>query len=229
MNPSLAIGLSPNATALRIATENLISVLHERRPERVAACGMERFLEALLYARAARQLLNYHAILAKPSSDRQGRLLGVRDAMMADNLSYIVSRERSRGKVLIFAHNAHLQRSKVEWKFGSEQVNWWPVGAHLDVLFGSQYAVIGSAVGTSPENGIAEPEANTLETLLSHAASPASLLPTHRGRGIPSEALNALQVRSGSVKNGSYFGLTPQSIADFDGLLTFGCVTYHRT
>src|SRR5262249_22764280 len=60
MNPSLAIGLSPNATALRIVTENLISDLHERRPELVAARGIDCFLEALHYAREARQLLNYH-------------------------------------------------------------------------------------------------------------------------------------------------------------------------
>lgn len=229
MNPDLAIGLSPNATVLRIATENLISDLNEWRPEFVAAQGMERFLEAMHDASEARQLLNYHAVLAKASSDRQGRLLSLRAAMMADNLSYIASRERSRGKVLVFAHNAHLQRRKVEWQFGNEQVHWWPVGAHLDVLFGSRYAVIASAVGTSPENGIAEPEANTLEALLTDAETPVTLLPTHRGRGIPSEALTAMPTRSGSVKNGSYSGQTPQHIEDFYWLLTFGSVTYHRS
>lgn len=222
LNPDQAIGLSPNATALRIATENLISDLQVRRPEFVAAQGMERFLEALHNASEARQLLNFHAVLAKASSDRQGHLLGIRAAMMADNLSYIASRERSRGKMLVFAHNAHLQRSKVKWQFGDEQVHWWPVGAHLDVLFGSRYAVIASAVGTSPENGIAEPEAHTLEALLIDTEAPITLLPTHRGRDIPSEALNAMPSRSGSAKNWSYSALTPQHIKDFDWLLTFG-------
>lgn len=229
MNPSLAIGLSANATALRIATENLISDLNERRPEFVAAQGMDRFLEAMHDASEARQLLNYHAILAKASSDRQGRLLSLRAAMMADNLSYIASRERSRGKVLVFAHNTHLQSSKVEWQFGNEQVHWWPVGAHLDVLFGSRYAVIASAVGASPENGIAKPEASTLEALLTDTETPGTLLPTHRARGIPSEALNAMPSRSSSVKNGSYSALTPQHIKDFDWLLTFDSVMGGQT
>lgn len=228
MNPELGIGLSPNAMALRIATENLISDLNARLPEFVAAQGMERFLEAVHDASEARQLLNYHAVLAKASGNRQGRLLSLRAAMMADNLSYIASRERPRGKVLVFAHNAHLQRRKVEWQFGSEQVHWWPVGAQLDVLFGSRYAVIVSAVGASAENGIAEAEANTLEALLTDTETPVTLLPTHRGRGIPSEALNVMTSRSGSTKNWSYSALTPQHIGDFDWLLTFGSLTYHR-
>jgi erythromycin esterase-like protein len=225
MNPDRAIGLSPDAAALRIAAENLISDLHANRPGFVAAQGMERFLEAMHHAAQARQLLNYHAALAKASGDRQGRLLGIRGAIMADNLSFIASRERPRGKVLVFAHNAHLQRSKVEWQFGDEQVHWWPVGAHLDVLFGSRYAAIASAVGTSPENGITEPEAGTLEALLTATQAPLTLLPTHRGRGLPSEALNALSPRSGSTKNGSYSPLSPRHLADFDWLLTFSSLT----
>lgn len=229
MNPSLGIGLSSNAVALRIVTENLISELHERRPELVAARGIEPLLEAMHHAAEARQLLTYHAVLAKVANDRQGRLLGIRDAMMADNLSYIAALEQSRGKVLIFAHNAHLQRSKVQWQFGDEQVDWWPVGAHLDVLFGAHYRVIASAVGTSPDNGIAEPEAQTLEVLLTDKAkTPLTLIPTHRGRDIPTEALYAMPRRAGSMKNGSYAPLSPQHIQDFDWLLTFGSLTYNQ-
>lgn len=227
-NPALAIGLSPAATALRIATEDLISELQVRRPELVEKRGMEDFLEAMQHAALARQLLNYHALLAGTSGNRYMELLGLRDAMMADNLSYIVARERPYGKVLVFAHNSHLQRSKAEWQMGSQRVVWWPAGSHLDLLFGSRYALIGSAVGISPENGIAEPEANTLEAVLTHTAPPVHLLPTHRGQAFPLEASNALPIRSGSMKNRSYFALTSQSLRDFDWLLTFDTVTYHR-
>lgn len=225
MNPSLAIGLSSDAAALRIAVENLISDLHVSRPGFVAAQGMERFHEAMHHASQARQLLNYHAALAVASGDRQGRLLGIRDAMMADNLSYIVSRERPRGKVLVFAHNTHLRRSKVEWQFGDEPVHWYPVGAHLDILFGARYAAIASAVGVSPENGIAEPEAGTLEALFTSPDAPVTLFPTHRGLTFPAETLAALPSRSGSTKNGSYSALTPHHITDFDWLLTFTSLT----
>lgn len=228
MNPELGIGLSPDAMALRIATENLISDLSIKRPEYAAAQGMERFVEAMHYATAARQLLNYHAVLSKASAKRQGTLLSLRAAMMLDNLSYIVSRERPRGKVLAFAHNAHLQRRKVEWQFGDEQVHWWPVGVHLQVLFDSAYAVIATAVGNSPDNGLGEPEAKTLEALLTETETPVTLLPTHRGCGLPADALQTMPLRSGSASNWSYSALTPRTIEDFDWLLTFGRLSYHR-
>lgn len=227
MNPALAYGLSPDAAALRIATENLISDLNERRPALVAVQGMERFLEAQHYAFAARDLLNYHAVLATPAPDRQGRLLGIRAAMMARNLSHIVSCVAG-GRVLAFAHNTHLQRRRVEWQFGEEQVRWDPCGLRIDGKFGPRYASIATAVGVSPENGIAEPEAGTLEALLTEAGAPVTLLPTQRGHGLPTEALKALPSRSGSKKNWSYSALSPHHIEDFDWLVMFSEVTANR-
>jgi erythromycin esterase-like protein len=227
MNPALAYGLSRDAAALRLASENLISDLNERRPALAAAQGMDRFLEAVHYAAEARQLMTYHAVLAAPAPDRQGHLMSIRAAMMARNLSYIATRVAG-GRVLIFAHNTHLQRRKVEWQFGEEQVHWEPSGAHLDTLYGTRYAAIATAVGASPDNGIAEPEAGTLEALLTEAGAPVTLIPTHRGRGIDSGALNALPSRSGSTKNWSYSALTPKHIADFDWLLMFREVTPYR-
>ena len=91
-----------------------------RRPELVAKSDESGYLEAVQHASVARQLLNYHAGLARASGDRIGRLLGIRDAMMADNLAYMVSRERGRGKVLAFAHNSHLKRGKAQWQLGPD-------------------------------------------------------------------------------------------------------------
>jgi erythromycin esterase len=137
MDPTKSIGLSPQATALRIETEELISELCRRRPELVAKSNQSRYLEALQFASEARQLLNYHAELARQSDQRLVRLLGMRDAMMVDNLAYVVARERDRGKVLAFAHNSHLQRGKTSWQLGPDVNIWWPVGSHLNEMFGS--------------------------------------------------------------------------------------------
>src|SRR6266704_693359 len=161
LDPTQSIGRSPAATALRIETEELISELRVRRPELVAKSDENRYLEAVQYASVARQLLNYHAALAGKSSERIVELLGMRDALMADNLAYMVSRERGRGKVLAFAHNSHLQRGKAQWQLGTVVYTWWPAGSHLNEMLG--YAVIGSAVGVSDANGIGQPEAGTLE------------------------------------------------------------------
>jgi erythromycin esterase len=217
-DPTKSIGLSPAATALRIETENLITELHIRRPELVAKSDASRFSEAVHYASVARQLLNYHAGLARQSSTRIAELLGIRDAMMADNLAYMVSRERGRGKVLAFAHNMHLKRGQAQWQLGPDLLAWWPAGSHLHTMLGPRYAVIGSAMGVSDANGIGPPEAGTLEARLTTVPGRALFIPTHQGEGLPTSAIAALPTRSASTKNSTYFALTSQSIADFDWL-----------
>ena len=228
LDPTQAIGQSPAATTLRIETEELISELRVRRPELVAKSDEGHYQEAVHSAVLARQLLNYHATLAQTTEKRQARLLGIRAAMMAENLAYIVSREQGCGNVLVFAHNSHLKRGKVQWQWGNETMTWWPVGSHLHELFGRRYAVIGSAIGESPANGIGQPEAGTLEALLTSAHGPACFIPTHQGLGLPAEEIAALPIRSGSKKNGSYVELlNAQSFTDFDWFAVLDMATYN--
>ena len=231
MDPTKSIGLSPAATALRIEVEDLISELHIRRPELMAKSDESRYLEAVQYATVARQLLNYHAALAQTSAKPGERLvegLGIRDLVMADNLEYIVSHERGRGKVLAFAHNSHLQRGKVQWQLGNDLLTWWPAGAQLNEMLGSRYAVIGTALGVSDENGIGQPEAGTLEARLTARPGPARFISTHLGRGLPTAEIAALPTRSGSMKNPTYFALTSQSLTDFDWLAVLDSTEYIR-
>lgn len=228
MDPTRSVGMSPNAIALRMETEDLISELNERRPEMIAKSDEDHYMEAVQYATVARKLLNYHAISARDSENRLLRLLGVRDAMMAENLLYIVSRERSRGKVLAFAHNSHLQRGKAHMQLGPYALTWWPAGAHLHEIFGPHYSNIGSAVGVSDANGICQPEAGTLEALLTGLQGTVRFIPTHRGTGLPASEIAALANRSGSMKNPTYFVLTSQSLTDFDWLAVLDSTTYSR-
>jgi erythromycin esterase len=228
MDPTQSVGRSPAANVLRIETEDLISELRLRRPEWVAKSDESHYLEAEQYATVARQLLNYHAVLARSSSKRVEKGLGVRDLMMADNLAYMVARERGRGKVLAFAHNSHLKRGKAQWQLGPDLMTWWPAGSHLDQMFGQRYAVIGTAVGVSDANGIGQPEAGTLEARLTAGPGPGRFIPTHLGLGLPTSAIAALPTRSGSMKNLGYFPLTPQSFTDFDWLAVLDSTAYAR-
>ncbi len=228
MDPSKSIGLSPDATALRIETEELIADLSARRPDLIAETGRDRYLEAVHFASVARQLLTYHAQAARDSSDRIVRMLSLRDAWMADNLAYIAARERGRGNVFVFAHNSHLKYGQTEWQLGPHALAWWPAGAHLRAMFGAGYAVIGSALGVSDANGIGQPEPGTLEARLTAAPGPARFVPTHRGQGLPAAEVAALPTRSGSAKNATYFPLTPHSLADFDWLVALDSTAYAR-
>jgi erythromycin esterase len=91
-------------------------------------------------------------------------------------------------------------------------------GSHLSVIFDSRYAVIGTDVGVSDANGIGQPKAGTLEALLTTGPGPGRFIPTHKGQGLPTSKIAPLPTRSGSMKNPTYFALTPQSFTDFDWL-----------
>jgi erythromycin esterase len=228
MDPTKSVGRSANATALRIETEDLISALQAQRPEFIAKSSREQFFEAMRSATLARQLLNYHAGVARPSETRIADLLGQRDAMMADNLSYMVRRERKRGRVLAFAHNSHLKRGQAEWQWGPNLLLWWPAGAQASAMLGEKYAVIGAAVGTSEGNGIGTPEAGTIEQRLTASSAKSCFIPTHLGRGLPSAEIAALPTRTGSARNPGYFPLTPKSFTQFDWFVALDSVTYNR-
>ena len=225
-DPTKAVGLSPAATALRIATEDLIAELRTRGPDLSAASDEERYAEALHYAEVTRELLNSHAGLARQAG--QAALLGIRDALMADTLAYILARERGRGKVLAFAHNAHLQRGKVRFMLGADLVTWWPAGAHLDATLGPRYAVVASALGASDDNNLGPPEAGTLEARFTAAPGPVRFIPTHRGAGLPAAEIAALPTRSGTAMNPTYQPLTAQSFTDFDWLAVLDSAVYNR-
>jgi len=229
-DPEQSIGRSPDANGLRIETEDLIMELATRCPELVAKTGSDNYREAVQYVSVARQLLDYHALLAKKMApkERIKNSLGWRDAMMADNLVYAVSCERGRGKVFAFAHNSHLQRGPARWQLGKHALTWWPAGAHLQEILGPGYAAIGSAVGVCEGNGAGEPENGTPESLLTAVPGPARFIPTYRGRGLPASEIAALRVRPGSQKNPGYFALTPQSFSDFDWLAVLDSVRYAR-
>ena len=226
-DPARSIGLSAAAKELRIEVEDLIAELEVRRPELIAGSSKERYCDAVHNARLARWLLAYHAALAKKSSQRTSRLLGIRDACMAHNLSYMLSREQGRGRVLAFAHNSHLKKGRMQWQFGDEMFTWWPAGSHLKEIFGERYAVIGSAVGVSNENGIGRPEAGSLEALLTALPGPGRFVSTQWVQELYASQA-ALPVRSGSLKNPTYFPLTAQSGTDFDWLLALDGVGYSR-
>lgn len=215
-DPQKSPSLVSAATALRGETEDLISTLRTRHPELVAFTCEAPYEEALQHATLARNTLTFFVAMAR-SSDYAASL-AVRDALMADNLLHILSRERFQGKVLVFAHNAHLQRGKAEVQIGPQMCSWWPAGSLVDEPLGPSYAVIGTAVGISESNGIGSPEPGSLEALLTASPGPARFIPTYGGEALPESAIQSLPTRSGSKKNPTYVPLTRQAFNDFDWL-----------
>lgn len=230
MDPSKSIALTPNATELRLATEDLIAELRASGPELIDLTSIRRYKEALHHAHMARELLNFHVALARRRPGQSPALvLGTRDVSMASNLLHIVDCESERGPTLVFAHNSHLQRGRASWPgqpyWGTEDpCEWWPAGAHLTHMLKDQYAVLATALGTSEENGIGTPEPGTLEGIILALKFPLAFLPR-----LSSSELAKLSTRTGSQLNPTYTPLDPQLAAtNFDSLLFVSDSLYQR-
>ena len=226
-DPAQSVGRSAPATALRIATLDLITELRIRRPELVGRSDGLAYADALHHAELARQLLDAHAALATPGA--YARMLGIRDLIMADTLEHVLALERGRGKVLVFAASGHLKRGMMEWHLPPEPgvKRWWPAGAQLTRSLGPRYAVIGMALGVSAANAIAAPEPDTLEARLSQVGGPL-FIPTHRGGAPPPAGVDGIPIRSASALNPTYSPLTPESFADFEWLAFLDSTAYPR-
>jgi erythromycin esterase-like protein len=222
--PGASAEMIARANALRIEVEDLMSDLRVRLPELAPKNTDNAYLDAVQHVAVARQLLTFFAALSRDPAWAEP--LGVRDALMADNLAYIVERERGRGKVFVFAHNAHLQRAKMTTPDGINDM--WPAGSHLHQLFGARYAVIGTAIGVSPSNGVGQPEDGSIEARLVAGVGDARFIPTHRGREFTDNGISTLAIRSKSPTNPSYFPLTHESFNSFDWLGVIDDVTYFR-
>jgi erythromycin esterase-like protein len=147
---------------------------------------------------------------------------------MADCLAHAVRRERGRGRVLVYAHNRHLQKGPATWQLGPTLLTWWPAGAHLHQRFGTAYAVIGSSVGVSPDNGIGAPEPGSLEARLGRGQAQGLFIPTRGGRGLSAAEIQALPTRTGSARNPMYMPWNADSFTDFDALAYLPTTTYAR-
>jgi erythromycin esterase-like protein len=226
-DPSQSIGLTPNATQLRIATLDLITDLRIRRPDYVARSDVLAYADALHHAELARKLLDAHAALARPGA--YATMLGIRDLIMADNLQHVLTREQGRGKVLVFAASGHLKRGLTQWRRppGDDVKEWWPAGSQLTHALGVRYAVIGMALGQSEPNGLAPPEPGTLEASLLSAGG-SLFVPTYRGLGSPAPHIESAPSRSGSSLNPTYYWLTPESFSDFEWLVFLDATSYPR-
>ncbi|MEU4220787.1 DUF6194 family protein [Actinoplanes sp. NPDC026623] len=158
--PGRSIGRSADAQRLRVIADDLIGELYLQAPRRP-----EGWRAALVRATTAIGLLRYHAEAAAPlpQEERVARLVGVRDALMAENLLAIRCAETHRGPTLVFAHNRHLQRHPSTMTMSGMDLTWFSAGAIVATLLGDRYAMIAGSLGASPALGIEAPEPSTYE------------------------------------------------------------------
>ncbi|KAA2259527.1 erythromycin esterase family protein [Solihabitans fulvus] len=168
LDPAMSMGATAEAERLRSAAEDLLTALHARAPELIAATSRDEWFRAKTQLTAGLDLLRYHKQAAQrlDRGPRLSRLLATRDAIMAKNLLDIRTIEAQRGATLVCAHNAHLQKSPSTLRMTDEDFNWIGAGAIVSALLGEKYTFFAGSLGRSDALGLAEPAADTYEGFL---------------------------------------------------------------
>ncbi|MEV0821551.1 erythromycin esterase family protein [Nonomuraea rubra] len=213
MDPSRSVGGSPDVAELRLLADDLVPLLTVHAPHLLRAASREEWERAHLYARTATGLLRYHTIMADPSPERVVRMLGLRDAMMADNLEAIAQ----HGPALVFAHNRHLQREKSTWQLADLALEWWSAGAITSARLGTGYAFLASALGAVRHQGLGDPDPGTVEGVLATLPGERHLVDS---RLLAAAVKDIVPVRrTDAADNHGYFPLDPAHLGESDGIV----------
>jgi erythromycin esterase len=123
---------------------------------------------------AARQLRDMLALDTEPPGNAAMRAsdykkVNVRDAAMADNVLWAKAQEGKDGRILVFAHNAHVMNAPTRggiWSVFGEPPRM--MGQHLRVALGESLIIIGTSAAHS---GSGLPEGPALENSVDAALS----------------------------------------------------------
>lgn len=214
MDPSLSVGADERVRELQAHAGDMARILTCETPALRRKVSPDELDDAHLAARCATGLLAYHRVMAIPGDpeSRWQQMCALRDAMMADNLAALAR----RGPTFTFAHNQHLRTGTASLTMGPMTLRWQPAGAHLAERLGSDYLVVGSALGRSSDPEIPDPAPDTVEGLLSTLQTGSCLLPTSRLRG---------QHPVRETSSPAYFPLDQALLAELDAVLFVGDFT----
>ncbi|MFF4586800.1 erythromycin esterase family protein [Streptomyces sp. NPDC001388] len=212
MDPAMSPGATPEADRLRVIADDMLTTLHARAPQLIAATSRAEWHRARIHLTAGLGLLRYHRQSARRiEQDARITLLGAtRDALMAQNLLDIRSLEARRGATLVFAHNRHLQRSLSTIPVGEADLDWFGAGAVLGAL-GVPYTFVAGSLGRSEALGLREPGPDTYEGVLQRRI-------TTWGLTAPA-ALPSARTRTDTTPRQGYFPLDPATLDAADGVL----------
>lgn len=213
MDPAMSVGATPEADQLRSLADDMLTLLHSRAAERISQTSRAEWLRARTHLTAGLGLLRYHrqAALRLEKNTRLSRLFATRDALMAQNLLDIRSIEGRRGATLVFAHNAHLQRTPSSWSLGDLHVDWPGAGTVVAPLLGEEYVFVAGSLGRSGAVGLGDPEPGTHESVLQDGITDWAL--------VPAGAATAARSRTDVSPQHGYFPLEQAVLDTADAVL----------
>ncbi|WP_086821545.1 erythromycin esterase family protein [Allokutzneria sp. NRRL B-24872] len=210
MDPAKSLGGSAEVKELRLIADELQALLLTESPRLISTTSLESWRRAALHARTATGLLRYHAAAADTSPQRISRMLGLREAMMAENLAALTHR------TLVFAQNSHLQRQPSVWVLAGQRLEWWGAGAIMSPQLGDEYAFIALALGSAPHCGLPAPQPDTFEGVLSELPGDEYLF-SSRQLAAALDGQN-LVLRKDEATHQGYFPFDTRHLGDTDGI-----------
>jgi erythromycin esterase-like protein len=221
MDAGKSIGASPEATALRVINDDLLTALYTHAPRLIAESSIAAWRRTEVHGKAALGLLRYHAQAAQQASqtERTSRLLGVRDALMAQNLLDIRTGEQHRGATLVFGHNRHVQRHPSRWRLADMDLEWFSAGSIVASLLGNRYTVIVGSLGASATLGLPTPDPDTFEGAFQKATRGCALFDAKQLSTVISPNAGELHSRTDFTAEQAYFPLDTTTLQHCDAVL----------
>ena len=214
---------------LRATIDQLAALLERNHAMFLSVTTADDFEWARRNAQAARQLDTFFRVAPPPTADGSipptlQRAMNVRDSAMAENLAWVLQREGADGRVMLFAHDAHVMSGVVTgplWKSFAKPVT--QMGVHLRERMGGQLFTI----ATSSAHNAADLPAATLDSAgidaaLARVGLPIFLLGVPRAAQAPAAAWLA-QRHSLRINFNSYVDVRADSA--FDALLYIDTLT----
>jgi erythromycin esterase len=213
--------------------DDLIAVFERERPAFVSAAPEADFEWAYRNAVVARQTERMIRVQPPdtPGSIPPGawRAASTRDVSMADNARWILEQQGPGGRVLIYAHDAHIKNAPTEggvWNAFQRPPN--AMGQYLRSALGSDLVIIGTS---SSRNTIVPAAASlhrtSLDAALERVGVPLFLLDLRRARD-NAAAASWLAARQ-SMQANFVSQLTLSPLAAFDALLFIESLSSART
>ena len=224
-DPSVPV-TAPERAALTDVIDSLVTRLERGSTSYAARSGEEEYAWASRNAQVARQGDVVHRVQSAPLpgggvSPGAWREVTARDSAMAENVRWVMQRERGRGRVLVFAHVMHVKNAPTvggPWRFDRPPV---VMGQFLRRALGDSMVIVGSAGG-----GRAGTMPGTIDAVLARAHRAPFVLDFRRARS--DEQVRAwLNAEHPLGINGeATIVLTPATA--FDALVSFDSLTPAR-
>lgn len=137
--------------ACRARLEAAYELLEANRDDLVAATSRQAYGDALRSARMVLQAEEAYGYGDPDASDTDlGALLERRDRFMAENVAWILENRSPAGRMILWAHNAHVA-TRDDLLFGGR-----PAGALLEQRYGDDYLAVGFAMHGGESNAFVD-------------------------------------------------------------------------